>query len=210
MPNFPTSIWTTLLSLREDPERVRDLVVRRYRQPIYDFVRRQNLSHEDAEDLTQEVFAQICREGFLERANRRKGKFRTLLLAVSRHIVASFRRHELAAVRDRRRSVALEDFDIEGEHPDDAEFDDLWVKNLVELSFRQLEGDPGIAALRLQMAGRSYQEIGAAIGKTPTDVTNYIHRAKKKLRQEIERQIREYCGGDNVDAEISSLLRSFH
>src|SRR6185369_12698653 len=52
MPNFPTSIWTTLLSLREDPERVRDLVVRRYRQPIYDFVRRQNLSHEDAEDLT--------------------------------------------------------------------------------------------------------------------------------------------------------------
>lgn len=209
MAAFPSSIWTTLLSLRENPERVRDLVVRRYRQPIYEFVRRQKFSHEDAEDITQEVFAQICREGFLERANRNKGRFRTLLLAVSRHIVSSFRRRELAAVRDRRRSVTLDDFDIAAEHPDDGEFDDLWVKNLVDLSLRQLQDDPAVAALKLQLEGRSYQEIGEAIGKSPTDVTNYIHRAKKKLRQEIERQIREYCGADNVEAEISSLLRSF-
>lgn len=210
MPTFPSSIWTTLLSIRQDPERVRDLVARRYQQPIYEFVRRQRLSHEDAEDVTQEVFAQICRDGFLERANRNKGRFRTLLLAVSRHVVTSFRRHELAAVRDRRRSVSLDDFDVAGEHPDDPEFDDLWVKNLVDLSLRALQDDPAIAALKLQLEGRSYQEIGARIGKTPTDVTNFIHRAKKKLRQEIERQIREYCGADNVEAEISSLLRSFH
>ena len=207
MGDFPTSIWTTILTIRKDPDRVRDLVVRRYRQPVYDFIRRQSLSHEDAEDVTQEVFTQVCREGFLERANRQKGRFRTLILAVTRHLVASFRRHELAGMRDRRRSVTLEGFDIAQEHEDDGDFDDLWVKNLIDLALKQLEGDPAIGALRLQLEGRSYQQIAAELGKPATDVTNYIHRAKKKLRREIERQIREYSGGDEVEDEVTSLLR---
>lgn len=207
MANFPSSIWTTLLTIHQDPDRVRDLVVRRYRQPVYEFIRRQNLSHEDAEDVVQEVFVQVCREGFLEKANRRKGRFRTLLLAVTRHLVASFRRHELAGVRDRRRAVTLEGFDVAQEHEDDGDFDDLWVKNLVDLGMERLKDDPMITALRLQLEGKSYQEIAGALGKNATDVTNYIHRAKKKLRQEIERQIREYSGGIQVEEEVASLLR---
>src|SRR5258706_12565784 len=206
MGNFPSSIWTTILSIREDPERVRDLVVRRYRQPVYDFIRRQGIPHEAAEDVTQEMFPHVCREGFLEKANRRKGRFRTLLLAVTRHLVATFRRHELAGVRDRRRAVTLEGFDIAREHEDDGDFDDLWVKNLVDIGLERLKDDPLIPALKLQLQGRSYQEIAAVLKKSATDVTNHIHRAKKKLRQEIERQIREYSGGDEVRAEISSLL----
>lgn len=207
MADFPTSIWTTLLSIRTNPDHVRDLVVRRYRQPVFDFIRRQGLPHEDAEDVTQEVFAQVCREGFLEKAERRKGRFRTLLLAVTRHLVASFRRRELAGVRDRRRAVTLEGFDVAAEHADDGDFDDLWVKNLVTNGLDRLKDDPTVAALRLQLEGRSYQEIAASLKKSATDVTNYIHRAKKKLRQEIERQIREYSGGEHVEEEVASLLR---
>lgn len=207
MTEFPSSIWTTILSVRKDPDRVRDLVVRRYRQPVHDFIRRQGLSHEDAEDVTQEVFAQICRDGFLERVDPRKGKFRTLLLAVTRHLISSFHRHEFAGVRDRRRSVALEGFDVAAEHPGDGDFDDLWVKNLVDLGLLGLKDDPSVSALKLQLEGRSYQEISEALQKSATDVTNYIHRAKKKLRAEIERLIREYCGAHEVEAEVSSLLK---
>src|SRR5258706_1148689 len=195
MGNFPSSIGPRTLSIGEAPKRVRDLVVRRYRQPVYDFIRRQGLPHEDAEDVTQEIFTQVCREGFLEKANRRKGRFRTLLLAVTRHLVATFRRHELAGVRDRRRAVTLEGFDVAQEHADDADFDDLWVKNLVTIGLERLKEDPTVSALRLQLEGRSYQEIAAILKKSATDVTNYIHRGKKKLRLEIERQIREYSGG---------------
>lgn len=207
MTEFPSSIWTTLLSVRTNPTSVRDLVVRRYRQPVYDFIRRQGLSHEDAEDITQDVFTQICREGFLERVDPKKGKFRTLVLAVTRHLISSFHRRELAGMRDRRRSVALEEFDIAADHPADGDFDDLWVKNLVELSMNRLKDDPGVSALKLQLEGRSYQEISAQLKKSATDVTNYIHRAKKKLRVEIEALIREYCGADEVEEEVASLLR---
>ncbi|HLY10114.1 MAG TPA: sigma-70 family RNA polymerase sigma factor [Planctomycetota bacterium] len=207
MTDFPSSIWTTLLTIRKDPGRVRDLVVRRYRQPVYDFIRRQGLPHEDAEDITQDVFTQICRDGFLERVDPKKGKFRTLVLAVTRHLIASFHRRELAGIRDRRRIVALEEFDVAAVHPDDGDFDDLWVKNLVDLSMLRLKDDPGISALRLQLEGRSYQEISATLKKSATDVTNYIHRAKKKLRAEIEFLIREYCGAEEVEEEVASLLR---
>jgi len=207
MTEFPSSIWTTLLTVRKDPGRVRDLVVRRYRQPVYEFIRRQGLSHEDAEDITQDVFAQICRDGFLERIDPNKGKFRTLVLAVTRHLISSFHRRELAGVRDRRRSVALEEFDVAAEHPDDGDFDDLWVKNLVGLGIERLKDDPGVAALKLQLEGKSYQEISAELKKSTTDVTNYIHRAKKKLRAEIESLIREYCGAHEVEEEVAGLLR---
>ena len=207
MTDFPSSIWTTLLTVRKDPTRVRDLVVRRYRQPVYDFIRRQGISHEDAEDITQDVFAQICRDGFLERVDPNKGKFRTLVLAVTRHLISSFHRRELAGIRDRRRSVALEEFDVAAEHPGDGDFDDLWVKNLVELGLERLKDDPGVSALRLQLEGRSYQEISGLLKKSATDVTNYIHRSKKKLRVEIESLIREYCGANEVEDEISNLLR---
>ena len=207
MAEFPSSIWTTILSVRKEPDRVRDLVVRRYRQPVYDFIRRQHLSHKDSEDVTQEVFAQICRDGFLETVDRKKGKFRTLVLAVTRHLVATFRRRELAGLRDRRRAVTLEGFDVAGEHPDDGDFDDLWVKNLVDQSILRLKDDPAIPALKMQLEGKSYQEIAAALKRSATDVTNNIHRAKKKLRAEIERLIREYCGDDQVQEEVSGLLR---
>jgi RNA polymerase sigma-70 factor (ECF subfamily) len=207
MTEFPSSIWTTLLTVRKDPGRVRDLVVRRYRQPVYDFIRRQGLPHEDAEDITQDVFAQICRDGFLERIDPNKGKFRTLVLAVTRHLISSFHRRELAGVRDRRRSVALEEFDVAAEHPGDGDFDDLWVKNLVGLGMERLKDDPGVAALKLQLEGKSYQEISAELKKSTTDVTNYIHRAKKKLRSEIEGLIREYCSANEVEEEVASLLR---
>src|ERR1043165_1808720 len=101
----PSSIWTGSLSVKNDPERVKDLVVRRYREPVVEFLRMKGLSHEDAEDVAQDVFIQICREEFLQKADREKGKFRTLVLAVTRNLLAFFHRYQMAERRDRRRKV---------------------------------------------------------------------------------------------------------
>lgn len=207
MTNFPSSVWTVLLEARRDPEKVKDVVVRRYQQPVYEFMRRNGLRHEDAEDLAQEVFVRVCSEEFLKRVDPRKGRFRALLLTVSRHALASFRRKELSAGRDRRREVALEDFDLPAEVEPDAEFDSLWVRNLLSQAFEKLKEEPGMAALRLQMLGKSYQEIARALSKSETEVTNHIHRGKKRLRQEIERMIAEYANREETPGEVESLLQ---
>ena len=205
--SFPTSIWSAILTVRQDPDRVKDLVVRRYREPIYEFVRRQGLPHEDAEDVTQEVFIRVCREEFLARADRQKGKFRTLLLAVTRHVIAQYRRYELSERRDRRRQIALGEFDAPADAPSDEEFDRLWVRNLVAQAMERLKDEPMMRALRLQMEGRSYQEIAAALGKSITDVTNHIHRSKDRLRRQIEEIIAEYSGREQAPDEIAELMR---
>lgn len=204
---FPSSVWSAILSVRQDPDRVKDLIVRRYRDPIVEFARRQGLPHEDAEDVAQDVFLRVCREEFLVKADRQKGKFRTLLLAVTRHVILQFRRHELSERRDRRRQISLGDFDVPVDPPSDEEFDRLWVKNLVTQAMERLKAEPAIQALKLQMEGKSYQEIADALGKPMTDVTNYIHRAKDRLRRQIEEIIGEYSSREQAPAEIAELMR---
>jgi len=205
--HMPSTMWTTILQFHRDPERVKDFVVRRYRQPVIEFARRQGLKDEDAEDITQEVFLRVCQETFLKKADQIRGKFRTVLLAVTKHVIASWRRHELAGIRDRRREVSMEGINLPDELPSDAEFDRLWVQNLMAQAMERLKTDPGTEALKLQLEGRSYQEIAAKLGRKTTDVTNFIHRAKERLKKEFERLIAEYSTREDVAEEIAALRR---
>ena len=50
----------------------------------------------------------------------------------------------------------------------------------------RMRKDAATSALKLQLEGRTYQEIADTLKKSETEVTNYIHRAKKRLRTEIE------------------------
>ncbi len=205
--NFPTSIWTTIQSIRKDPERVKEEVVRRYSMPVCEFLRKQGLSPEDAEDLTQEVFVRVCSEEFLKKVDPKKGKFRSLLLAVTRNIAASFRRRELAPMRDRRKTVSLDGFDIPVEVKADPDFDRLWAKNLMAQAMRRMRNDAATSALKLQLEGCPYARIAARLAKSETEVTNYIHRAKKRLRAQIESLIREYSGEDLLKEEVADLVK---
>lgn len=204
---MPSTIWTTILDYRRDPEKAKEMLARRYHRPVYEFNLRQGLSPDDAEDLTQEVFLRVCTETFLRRAEEIRGKFRTVLLSVAKHVLVSFYRYRYAQLRDRRLEVPLSEMDIPQKEPSDPEFDRLWVKNLVARAMEQLRDDRGIAALRLQLAGKSYQNIARELGCKSTDVTNWIHKAKERLRDEIERMIGEYSTHAEVAGELESLRR---
>ena len=204
---MPSTMWTTILAFHRDPDRVKDFVVRRYRQPVVEFARRQGLKDEDAEDVAQEVFLRVCHETFLRKADQIRGKFRTVLLAVTKHVIGSWRRHEMAGKRDRRREVSLEGMTLPDELPADPEFDKLWVQNLITQALQRLKQDAGTEALKLQLEGLSYTEIAERLGKKTTDVTNFIHRAKERLKKEFERLIAEYSTREDVAEEIAQLRR---
>jgi DNA-directed RNA polymerase specialized sigma24 family protein len=90
------------------PERARAEVFTRYRTPVFNFLRNRGLSEHDAEDVAQDVFLRVCREDFLKKLDRNRGKFRSLLLAVTRHVMlnerASRHRKEREEVRCVRRT----------------------------------------------------------------------------------------------------------
>jgi RNA polymerase sigma factor (sigma-70 family) len=204
---MPSTLWTTILQFQKDPERVKDFVVRRYRQPVVEFARLQGLSEEDAEDVAQEVFVRVCQEAFLKKANEIRGKFRTVLLTVTNRVIITLRRHETAGIRDRRRAISMDGVDLPVDAPADPEFDRLWVKNLVTQALERLELDPAVQALRLHLKGLSYQEIAQQLGKKISDINNFIHRARERLRQEIELLIAEYSSREDVADEIAALRR---
>jgi len=204
---MPSTLWTTILQFHSDPERVKDFVVRRYRRPVLDFAILQGLSQEDSEDVAQEVFVRVCQKEFLRKADQIRGKFRTVLLTVTKRVIVSLRRHDTAGKRDRRRQIPIEGMDLPDEIPADPDFDRLWVKNLVTQALDRLELDPAIEALRLHLKGLTYQQISVKLGKKVSDVNNYIFRARERLRQEIEYLIGEYSSREDIAEEIAALRR---
>jgi len=203
---MPSTLWTTILQFHTHPDRVMAFLVHRYRQPVVEFSLVQGLSAEDAEDVAQEVFIRVCSDRFLKKVDQIRTRFRNVLLAVTKRVIISQRRHQTARIRDRRRDVALEG-DIPTASPPDPEFDRLWVKNLVEQAMESLDADVAMQALRLHLKGLSYQQVAEALGKKATDVTNLLHRARVRLRREIERLIAEYSPREDIDEEIAALRR---
>ncbi|HEV8525828.1 MAG TPA: hypothetical protein VGQ71_15140 [Terriglobales bacterium] len=62
---------------------------RAYWYPLYAYIRRLGYTAEDAEDLTQAYFYQLLQKNFLGVVDRRRGKFRSFLLAALGHFLAN-------------------------------------------------------------------------------------------------------------------------
>ena len=89
---FATTHWSVVLAAGKDesaPARsALETLCRAYWYPIYVYVRRKGHGPDDAQDLTQEFFAQLISKQHLRRADRTKGKFRTFLLATLDYFLA--------------------------------------------------------------------------------------------------------------------------
>src|SRR5205809_4396962 len=90
--DFRTTHWSVVLQAGEsDPGAARaalETLCQEYWYPIYCFVRRRGYSPEDAQDLTQEFFSRLLTSNSLVSVDRRKGKFRSFLLASMNHLLA--------------------------------------------------------------------------------------------------------------------------
>ena len=82
---FVTTRWSLILSATNGSEeqKMRDALAelcRTYWRPTFSFVRARGYSIEDAKDLTQDFFVNMLKDNWLQRADRRRGRFRSLLL----------------------------------------------------------------------------------------------------------------------------------
>jgi DNA-directed RNA polymerase specialized sigma24 family protein len=93
---FPPTRWSLVSAMTgEGAEAALGELCRVYWLPLYAFARREGLSAQDAEDVTQEFFRQIVTGGgeLLREAGSERGRLRTLLLRVLRRRIVDFRRH---------------------------------------------------------------------------------------------------------------------
>ncbi len=221
---MPATMWTLIAEARGGGPEAVDTLLRRYRAPILAYVRRAGLPAEEAEDVVQEAFLAIVEEGVLAKADRALGRFRHLLLAVTRHVISERRRHEgrlkrgggrtRIAVGDGEDGPRLEDL-LAAPSADDA-FDPLWVQNLVFLAMERLREDctrDGVAhyAKALFLAttrGLGQAEIAAELGAAPHDVKNWLHQARLRLRRLVLAEIQRYSSSrEEYDAEVAYLRK---
>lgn len=89
---FATTHWSVVLAAvqRESAPALHALetLCRAYWYPIYAYVRRKGYKPEEAQDLTQEFFAQLIAKDRFRLADREKGRFRTFLLAMLDYFLA--------------------------------------------------------------------------------------------------------------------------
>src|SRR5258708_5330338 len=89
---FATTHWSVVAAAGQDEsvpaQNALETLCRAYWYPIYVYVRRKGYGPDDAQDLTQEFFAQLISKQHLRLADRNKGKFRTFLLATLDYFLA--------------------------------------------------------------------------------------------------------------------------
>src|SRR6266850_1670501 len=89
---FATTHWSVVLAAGEAESELSrgalETLCRAYWYPIYVYVRRKGHGPDEAEDLTQDFFAQLIAKERLRLADRQKGRFRTFLLAMLDYFLA--------------------------------------------------------------------------------------------------------------------------
>src|SRR5262245_49640276 len=89
---FPTTVWTVIRKAGANDRQAMEGFARDYRLPVLRYIERRGFSRNDAEDLCQEVFLRILSSQVLARVDRELGRFRSLVLAVTKHVLQRARR----------------------------------------------------------------------------------------------------------------------
>jgi RNA polymerase sigma factor (sigma-70 family) len=216
---FESTVWTVIENAkRRDPAAI-ERMIGDYSAPLLGFIRNRGFRSEDAEDLLQEVLMRIYDADFLQKADRHKGKFRSILLGVTKKCILKHYERRGALKRGGGGStISIEDLRVseEGDIPiateENEDFNRLWFENILRLALKKLEdesarsGKPHHRALTLKLRGASYQEIGRQLSLSETDVTNLLHAARKKLQAIAEEVIANYSSTNGEYQQEADLF----
>ncbi len=232
-PQFQTTRWSMIAHAAEDSSPDQRAALEElcwaYWQPVYAFIRRSGLDPHQAEDLTQDFFADLVDRGpLIETADPAQGRFRTYLLAAVKNRMANFRRD--AAVIKRGGNVQTFSMDaataeqryaaepVDGWTPE-ALFNRRWALTLLENVLDQLQRqyaradrDDWFRAMHpfLTTDDRPpYDELARQLGTTNAATRVAVHRLRKQYRDALAAAIAATLGeGETVAEERMELLQS--
>jgi DNA-directed RNA polymerase specialized sigma24 family protein len=162
----------------------------------------------DAEDLTQAFFSRMLEHRDFARADPRRGKFRSFLLASLKHFLSNERDRAQA----RKRGGDVVHVEIGVDTSDDAltpeqVFDRQWALTVVERALRALRDAGAPADLMPFLTGdASYEALAAARGSTEGALRVAVHRLRRRFRDQLRELVAETVEPDDVDDEIRFLI----
>ncbi len=230
-PRFATTHWSVVVAAGHgsSPQAQEALATlcRVYWYPLYVFIRRQGMSAEDAQDLTQEFFARLLEKDFLAMVDRQKGRFRSFLLAACKHFLSNERDRARAKKRGGGRELISIDADqaesryrLEPAHDLTPEklFERRWALTLLDQVLTLLKNEFSLAGkaevfdhLKVFLTGdksqTSYHLVAAELGMTEGAVKVAAHRLRKRYRELLREEIAKTTSEPNaIEDEIGDLF----
>lgn len=229
--HFLTTRWTQVLTAGGDTES-RGVALARlceaYWQPLYAYVRRRGYDPEEAQDLTQEFFAQLLEKRWLEGVKRSGGKFRSFLLAVMQGVMTGERRKHLAEKRGGGIvPISLDWVDAEGAYklepvaPGDTPeraFDRRWATTVLHRGLLRLQAEAVTAgkerlyhSLSPFLSGEpeagDYAALAQEYGLSRNGIAAAVKRLRTRYREAIRAEIMDTLEDVNeVELELQELL----
>ena len=236
---FVTTRWSLILSATHfgsEEQGARDALAelcRTYWRPIFSFVRGRGYSIEDAQDLTQDFFVTILKNGWLHNADRNRGRFRSLLLKSLQNFLINAAEKTHAHKRGGDvEFVSWDDWMAKAPSqlsipvkalaslPPERIFDLTWATTVVEHAFQRLREECEskgklwlFKALSSHLTDErdevSYAKLSAELGMAETAVKKQLHNMRQRyrslLRDEVSQTVEDPA---DVDDEIRYLCAS--
>ena len=140
---FLTTHWTLIEEIKSGEDKDRALIgllLERYWKPVYCYLRRKGYANEDAKDLTQGFLHEVVlNRGLVQKAERSRGRFRTLLLVALNRYLMNVKEAQTARTRiPPDKLVSLEVVEppelssmMTGSNPDDV-YQYVWLSALLD------------------------------------------------------------------------------
>jgi RNA polymerase sigma factor (sigma-70 family) len=198
-----------------------------YWYPLYEFIRRQGLSPDDAKELIQDFFVSLLEKKGLAIVDPDRGRFRSWLLAAVRNYLRNYRAHQRAKIRGGNWfQLDLEDAErcfsqaLAPELTPEQAFDRRWAEKLLENVLRALGEQekrrgrgPLFDKLKGTILGENeglYPRLAKELGMKEGAVRVAACRLKKSYRLMLRQQIaRTVKSREDVDDELRFLCSVF-
>ncbi len=225
----PTS-WTNVIAAQRggsaEAEAALEKLCQSYWYPLYSYLRRKGNDAHKAQDLTQEFFFRLLKENYLGAVDRRRGKFRSFLLAALNHFVSNQRDYERAQKRGGGKAlISLDDTDAENRYKlepasqlsPEKIFEKNWFLTLFEQALTRLHEEQsaaGKAELFNHVKGfviedaesGDYNTVAAKVNMTANAVAVTVHRLRERYKKLVHEEIVRTVADPS---EIEEELRRF-
>jgi RNA polymerase sigma-70 factor (ECF subfamily) len=219
---FPPTLWSQIVRAQDGAEATRrdalDRLLGAYWRPVYAGIRYGwNKSPEDARDLTQDFLASLLERKFWEQIDPSRGRFRSFLKAALKHFMMNQARDQSRQKRAHT-AISVEAFDVPdyaGKPPEDV-LDQEWISTVLQRAVDRLQAEfskEGKAAYfevlkRYDLeGGATYGEIAKALGISESDVRNYLHAARARLKTLVRDAVHEYSAdAADLQEELRFIL----
>lgn len=228
---FLETHWDVVLTAGQsagpEAESALEQLCQTYWWPLYACVRRRGYTRHDAQDLTQEFFARLLGTDSLRTVDRRKGKFRSFLLAALEHFLANEWRR--THTQKRGGQVAFVSIDAESAERSYVDlptgnltpaqvFEQQWAMTLLTETIARLQGEFTAAgkealfeATKVFLTGEKhappYAKLALELGTTEAALKTAVSRMRQRYGELLGKEIAKTVSTpDEVKEELYGLF----